>query len=264
MLKNLVKYDFKWVFKNLIIFIGLGLILSIIGRLFDLIDNSLVFKIITGICEGAAISMLLSAVINALIRTWVRTISNVYGDAGYLTNTLPVKRISHYDSKIITLSITLVVSIIATLIGLLIMYYNENTIDAIKNMFSILESSVNGSVALLIVLGVILIILQFMFIGLCGLNGIVYGYAYNDKKLSKSLVLGVGSYFCFNIVTILVFLFLGIFDDGIKNMFFNANEKVEYTSMIVLLIAGALLYCVYITVLYVLSKKKLDKGINID
>ena len=65
MLKNLVKYDFKWVFKNLIIFIGLGLILSIIGRLLDLIDNSLVFKIITGICKGAAISSITIYVTNS-------------------------------------------------------------------------------------------------------------------------------------------------------------------------------------------------------
>ena len=42
MLKNLVKYDFKWVFKNIIIFIILGLVFACLGRLLGLIENSLI------------------------------------------------------------------------------------------------------------------------------------------------------------------------------------------------------------------------------
>ena len=144
------------------------------------------------------------------------------------------------------------------------MYFNENTIDMIKGIFVTIEQNLNVSVTLIIILMVVLVILQFLFIGLCGFVGIIYGNAYNDKKLAKTFVLGVGSYFVLNFGILLVFLILAIFDEGIKSMFFNSNGKIEYSSGILMLITGSVLYIIYITVLYYLCKKELNSGINID
>ena len=47
MLKKLLKYDLKWVYKVLIIFYILALILSIIKRALGTIENSLVFEVAT-------------------------------------------------------------------------------------------------------------------------------------------------------------------------------------------------------------------------
>lgn len=264
MLRNLVKYDFKWIMKNIIIFISLGLFFAIIGRLLGLIENSLVFNVMSSICKGASLSMLISAVINVLIRTWVRTIVNVYKDEGYLTNTLPVKKTLHIDSKIITLCITLIASILATFFGLLIMYYNKGTVEFIKNLFVMLENILNSSIVILIICVIMLIILQFIFIGLCGLTGIIYGYSYNDKKLVKSLLFGIGGYLSFNVITLLLFLLLSTFNDGIKSMLFNSTTKLQYSSIMTMIICGIGLYVVYIIILYILGRKKIIKGINID
>ena len=102
MLGKVMKYDFKWVCKPLLVFYILGLIFSVATRLMGNIQNSIVFTVITQICSGAAISMMASIVINSLMRCWVRFIRNIYKDESYLTHTLPVKNETIFLSKVLT------------------------------------------------------------------------------------------------------------------------------------------------------------------
>ena len=102
MLGKVMKYDFKWVCKPLLVFYILGLIFSVATRLMGNIQNSIVFTVITQICSGAAISMMASIVINSLMRCWVRFIRNIYKDESYLTHTLPVKNGTIFLSKVLT------------------------------------------------------------------------------------------------------------------------------------------------------------------
>ena len=71
------------------------------------IENSLVFEIVSQIAFGTAISMMVSSLINTLMRSWVRFVRNVYKDESYLTHTLPVEKNSIYISKVITALITI-------------------------------------------------------------------------------------------------------------------------------------------------------------
>lgn len=50
MLGNLLKYDLKWVYKVVSVFYILALIFSVIGRGLSLIENSLVFSVVTRNC----------------------------------------------------------------------------------------------------------------------------------------------------------------------------------------------------------------------
>ena len=92
MLGKLLKYDLKWVYKLIIVFYCLAFIFSVIGRAFGTIENSLVFEIVSQIAFGTAISMMVSSLINTLMRSWVRFVRNLYKDEAYLTHTLPVKK----------------------------------------------------------------------------------------------------------------------------------------------------------------------------
>ena len=47
MLGKLLKYDLKWIYKVIVVFYILAFIFSIIGRLFNLIENSVVFSVVT-------------------------------------------------------------------------------------------------------------------------------------------------------------------------------------------------------------------------
>ena len=50
MLGKLLKYDLKWVYKVVVVFYILSLFFSIIGRALSLIENSIVFSIVTRNC----------------------------------------------------------------------------------------------------------------------------------------------------------------------------------------------------------------------
>ena len=125
MLKKLIKYDLKWSFKVVSIFLGLGFAFAVLGKLFSLIENSTVFNIISLICNGTALSLIISGLINCIIRSWVRIITNLYKDESYLTHTLPISRETHYLSKIISFMLTVLVSIIILVISVFIMYYSR-------------------------------------------------------------------------------------------------------------------------------------------
>ena len=70
MLGKLLKYDLKWVYKLIIVFYCLAFIFSVIGRVFSTIEKSLVFEIVSQIAFGTAISMMVSSLINCLMRNF--------------------------------------------------------------------------------------------------------------------------------------------------------------------------------------------------
>ena len=102
MLKKLLKYDLKNVYKILIIFYALSIFFGILTRIFFSIDNSTIMNIIAQVCGGITISMAFNIIINNLIKSWVMFKQNLYGDESYLTHTLPINKKTLYLSKIIS------------------------------------------------------------------------------------------------------------------------------------------------------------------
>ena len=164
MLKKLIKYDFCWVIKNILVFEILGLGCAVIGRLFSLIPNSLIFDLISKICNGTALSLLISAIINAIMRSWARLTVNLYKDESYLTHTLPVDKKTHYLSKVITMLSSIVLTFIILFIGLIIMYYSKETFEIIKSSLNIISDTLNSSVAAFIFIIAFLILLWIFVI----------------------------------------------------------------------------------------------------
>ena len=80
MLKKLLKYDLKSIFKFLSVFYILGILSAIITRIFLSINDSFVCEIIGKICSGITISMIANILINNIMRVWVRFRNNLYGD----------------------------------------------------------------------------------------------------------------------------------------------------------------------------------------
>jgi len=72
MLGKLLKYDLKWCFKPLVVFYILAIIFSIITRMIESVDQTLILLIMDKICSGVVIAMLINILINCLMRNWVR------------------------------------------------------------------------------------------------------------------------------------------------------------------------------------------------
>ena len=102
MLKKLIKYDLKPVLKFISVFYILGIFFAMLTRIFFSIENSFMMNILGQITNGATISMLISILINNLMRFWVRFKNTIYDDESYLIHTLPVNKKTLYLSKFIT------------------------------------------------------------------------------------------------------------------------------------------------------------------
>ena len=263
MLGKLLKYDLKWVYKLIIVFYCLAFIFSVIGRAFSTIENSLVFEIVSQIAFGTAISMMVSSLINTLMRSWVRFIRNVYKDESYLTHTLPVKKQEIFASKVIAGSVAIFTSMVVIIICLFICYYSEANIEALKTILELAATTYNTTVVNLLLLISAVLFLEIMFILIIGYVGIILGHKSNKNKMARSIVIGFVLYFIFQAVTLGLMCVYGLFNPEVMNLI-NTTEMVDINAIKSLMYAACGIYAVYIIFLYFFGKKELNKGVNVE
>ncbi len=151
MLVKLLKYDLKYMLKNMIIFYILTIFFSISTRILFAIDDSVILKIISQISVGCMFSMMASILINTLMRSWVRFRDSIYKDEAYLTHTLPVTKNDIYNSKLFQTLIFFVISFSVIVIGLFIAYYTKDRWILLKDFINNFTTSINFSTSFFIV-----------------------------------------------------------------------------------------------------------------
>ncbi|MDE5888532.1 MAG: hypothetical protein K2H20_00780, partial [Bacilli bacterium] len=194
MLTKLLKYDFKKIYKFLIIFYLLAIFFAILTRLFYQIDNSFVMNIVAKICSGATIAMIISIIINNVLRLWVKFKNTLYDDESYLTHTLPVTKKTIYLSKIVTSIITMFTSVLAIAITLFIAYYSKSNIELLKNILIPIANVFDSSIIGIIVLFLSVLLIESLNIIQVGYTGIIIGHKINNNKTALSVVFGFAVY----------------------------------------------------------------------
>ena len=262
MLGKLLKYDLKWCFKPLIIFYILAIIFSIITRMIESVDQTLILLIMDKICSGVVIAMLINILINCLMRNWVRFERNIYKDESYLTHTLPISKNKIYLSKILTAIITLFVSFIIIVICLAIVCLNDITWYSLK--LSLEQSAIflNSSPLSLIIVLIITIFFEFLFMILSGILGIVIGHRSNNMKIVKSILIGMGIYMGLSLFSLAIIYMAGILSPDIISVF--NNIKVSSNAIKSIMIIGIFVYAIYNLIIYFVGNALLNKGVNVD
>ena len=262
MLGKLLKYDLKWCFKPLVVFYILAIIFSIITRMIESVDQTLILLIMDKICSGVVIAMLINILINCLMRNWVRLERNIYKDESYLTHTLPVSKNKIYLSKILTAIITLFVSFIIIVICLAIVCLNDITWYSLK--LSLEQSAIflNSSPLSLIIVLIITIFFEFLFMILSGILGIVIGHRSNNMKIVKSILIGMGIYMGLSLFSLAIIYMAGILSPDIMSVF--NNIKVSSNAIKSIMIIGIFVYAIYNLMIYFIGNALLNKGINVD
>ena len=263
MLGKLLKYDLKWVYKLIIVFYCLAFIFSVIGRVFSTIEKSLVFEIVSQIAFGTAISMMVSSLINTLMRLWVRFNRNVYKDESYLTHTLPVKKQEIFDSKVITGFISIFTAMVVIIICLFICYYSEANMEVLKSVLELAASTYNTTVLNLLLLVAVVIFLEIVYGLLIGYVGIILGHKSNKNRMARSIVIGFILYFVLQALTLGLIAFYGLFNPDVMNLL-NTTDMVNIEAIKSVMYAGIGIYVVYIIILYFFGKKELNKGVNVE
>lgn len=249
MLTKLLKYDLKWSYKLLSIFYLLSLILTGLAKIFLSFENSFLIHLIGKISLFSTLILLVVTIINNILSSFIRFVKNIYKDEAYLTHTLPVSEKNIFLSKVLSSIITLLTSF---LIGFICLY--------ILNDFNLTETfNIDKT---LIIKSCIILFLETIFILLIGYFGIIIGHKSNNKKTLKSIIIAIVSYFIMQALTLLLILLYGTINPDFMNLFTNQNANIETLEKI--LTFSIIIYLIYNSFLYIISKKCYLKGINID
>lgn len=263
MLGKLLKYDLKWIYKLLAVFYILALVFSVVGRLLSGVENSLIINIVGQISLGFAVGMMISSLINTLMRTWIRFIRNIYKDESYLTHTLPIKKSTIYLSKFLSSIIVMCTTTIVILVCLAISYYSKDNLDSIKSMLEIAATVYNSKVIWLILTVFVMFFLQVVFILLIGYTGIILGHKSNNSKMAKSIIYSFLMYSLMQAVSMGMIYFIGLINPNIMNLM-NTVKAVDIDVIKSILYIVMTLYLVYIAAYYMIGKRLFIKGVNVE
>ena len=125
MLIKLLKYDLKYMIKNMCPFYILAIFFAIVTRILFSLNQTVIVQILGQISVGCVFSMTISTVMNTVIRSWVRFKDSLYKDESYLTHTLPVTKNQIYNSMFIQTLIFFIVGFAVAILALFITYYTK-------------------------------------------------------------------------------------------------------------------------------------------
>lgn len=276
MLKKVLKYDLKSIFKYWWIGAVASFALSLLGSVGISFFNSekeipIPVEIFSIISIVLSILGYVAFIFLAQILVFVRYYKNFYSDEGYLTFTLPVKRASLFNSKLIMGSVTSVSTALFCLLSasvmLIIGFRNEiftkETYDYIVKTLNELFATTADVIAFvigsieLIILGVLLFVLSNMFMYLCISIG-----ATISKKAKVVSAIGV-YYAASSIGTFLMTMFSIFVSSAFSNWTYDIHGT-EYDILFCLILLILIFFVAIIcTSLYAIHYILLDKKLNL-
>jgi len=264
MLKKLLKYDLKYMIKNMTVFYILAIFFAITTRILFNVNQSIIINIIGQISVGFMFAMLANILINTIMRSWVRFRDSLYKDEAYLTHTLPVTKNDIYNSKFIQTLIFFFISFAVILISLFIAYYSKDNWVAITNYIKTITTGLNMSTLLFVTMFIMLIFLEVFNAIQCGFYGMILGHKKNNGKLGYSILFGFIAYLISQTLVLALVFVYGLFDLSIMELFKTAPASIDVQAFKVLAIIASLLYLIIIYIMSILCKKELNKGVNIE
>ena len=263
MLGKLLKYDLKYMIKNMSVFYILAFVFAILTRVFFAVEDSLIFNIIAQICNGTMISMICSIMINTMLRSWIRFRDSIYKDESYLTHTLPVTKNAIYDSQFIQSLLFFVVGFIVIIACLFIAYYTEAKWTLLKEFVSTSIAGLNVSFTTFIILMLVIIFLEIYNAIQCGFFGMILGHRQNNSKILLSICFGFIAYMFVQSAILGMMFIVALFDEGLMQMFTsNILSNVESFKLLVLL--TIVFYTVVILLMRFICKKLFNKGVDVE
>ncbi len=263
MLKKLLKYDLKYMIKNMIVFYALLIFFALLYRVLGYAGSSVILSFVKGIVNGILIGLFINVIINTLIRSWLRFRDSLYKDESYLTHTLPVTKNDLYNSKFLEAMLFLLLGFIIILLGLFIAYYSKSNWDFVVGTIKKLTYGLDTSVLEIFICFIVVTFLELFNTLQAGFLGIVLGYRKNNNKLILSVMFGfLGYTFTQGLLLLLIYI-IGLFNSSIMAMFGN-QVQVDGGALRLLAYLSMGIYVLIIAGMNILSRKVLNKGVNVE
>ena len=263
MLNKLLKYDLKYMLKNMLIFYILTIFFSITTRILLSFNETIMISIIGKISIGCLIAMFFNVIINSIIRSWVRFKDSIYKDESYLTHTLPVEKKDIYESKFLQTFIFLIIGLLVILLGIFIAFYTKDNWLLLTSLIDKLSINFNIPIVLFLVLCIIMFFLEMFNLVQSGFLGIILGYNKNNFKVALSMVYGFITYIITQVVVLILIFIPGLFNNEFMALF-TKNELPSSNIILVLAIVSIIVYILITFVMNIICVKTLNKGVNIE
>ena len=264
MLSKLLKYDLKYMIKNMSIFYVLAIFFALTTRILFNMGQSIIINIIGQISVGCMFSMMFSILINTMMRSWVRFRDSLYKDESYLTHTLPVTKNELYNSQFIQTLIFFFIGFIVVLMSMFIAYYSKDNWLVLTDYIKTITIELNMNALFFVIIFITLIFLEVFNAIQCGFYGIILGHKKNNGKLGYSILFGFIIYLLAQTIVLALVFVYGLFDSSVMELFKTATVSIDVQAFKVLAIVASLLYLVIIFIMSILCKKELNKGVNIE
>ncbi len=275
MLKKLLKYDFRAILRYWWIGALSSVVLSLLGGWAISIFNNEkelpeILYVVAGIVMFVVVLGMFAFVAMTTILIFVRFYKNFFSDEGYLTFTLPVKRASLLNSKIISSTVANTMALIVFAIDIAIMlliglYYPEmfqDIFDAVRDFISyIVDEGLVGFAMAVSLEGIILFILLSVFSNLFTFICITIASILTKKA---KVIVAIGIYYGANSVItfitqpIMIFCIPALSDWAAD---FDYGEWKIFVCLVMLVLVFALgTIC---TMLYAFQYWLMDKKLNL-
>ncbi len=263
MLNKLLKYDLKYMIKNMSIFYILAIFFSLTTRILFSLKETVIINIIGQISVGCMFAMLVNILINTMMRSWVRFRDSIYKDEAYLTHTLPVTKNDIYNSKFIETLIFFIFGFMIIIFCLFIAYYTKDRWLLLKSYIDTITIGLDFNTLLFVISMLSVISLEIFNAIQCGFLGIILGYKKNNNKIAFSVLFGFIAYILSQSFVLLLVFIVGLFNPSIMNLF-KSNILLDTSSFKLLIILAIILYLLIIFLMSIICKKEFSKGVNIE
>lgn len=271
MLKYLLKYDLKAIYKPLLIYAVSLIICAIIARLTEIQYSDLppyeattpVFiTIIRVISQNAFYALSIGLIVTAFIRIWRRLATNFYGDESYLTHTLPVAPKTLWNSKFLASFIIILACIVVIMLGIFIIYYSPENFQNFALSLDPTNGGYQGSALAFTVLVTVAAFSQFLFMVQAGQTGIILGNRADNHRTVYAIVIGLVIYYASGLISLVFVILWAALDSTFANNLFSDTMSNDLIPQI--LIAATVLYISFTAITFFISRQALQKGINIE
>ena len=275
MLKKLMRYDFKSVFKLWWIGAVSTLALSVIGGFIAEIfttEREIPEPIYVLAIFGAVLVYIgfIAFAIFSEILVYLRFYKNLYTDEGYLTFTLPAKRQSILNSKVFLGTVTsiltgIVLSIDSLIVTVISLRKEIFTPQFIKDIEEALEYFFEDQYYYYFFIYLIQALIIFALLSLATIL-FAYGCITNASVIAKKakILVAIGIYY--GATSVLGFLMTIFFMFGATSFFdliFELSEIDGLNSVMLLLFMVIFLLCAVCCVLYYITHWCIDKKLNL-
>lgn len=259
MLKKLIKYDFIWMNRNMVIYFAITAILSILTRIASNNTGSVMGDIIYNILRGVTIAAFASTIINSAVRIWERFRKNIYRDESYLTHTLPVGKNTLYNSKILSALCSIAISLVVVIACFFIAFWNKDIYNYFRSVFK------DGDMTFIVIGFLVTAILEIIYAVFVGVIGLIVGHRANNNRVVMSVVVGIVLYYLLQCILLGIIYAIGMFDDSVKAMFGDTSDvAIDFSTYRTLIIIADSIYLAFAAALYFAGKKLFFKGVNIE